>query len=563
MSAEKVLQVPPQEEKKTIALIQITRIGDILQTCHTARLLKINHPNFKIILVARKQFVEPIRFIAEQVFDQIHAIDFKGSINLTDGVEGSTKNLLNQVKEINAQNISASINLSFSKTSCYFHALIKSSHKLGPYFDLSHNKIIQDKWSQYLYSSVMRGDLNPFNLVDLFGSIVGVNKANTHLSNKEYSQEKKTNILLHPFASLDKKRWQENKWTEVIFKLLKERKDLKIYIAGSRHDQAGFDKIISNPILADLKNRVIPLLGQPLTELYKKVDSSFLFIGHDSMVSHLLSFKNVKSLTVSLGTVRPQETAAYALNNYILSPKTKCFPCFPDTKCDFYQCHADIPYQAVISMTNQLLDANSINTEQLKKDVSAFHLNSITINKTSVNKVGQLTLKNVLEDELSAREIYRSFYQIIWSYCFSEIDLNLNTPKFSRETKATLEASVKSVETLFEIAEFGKKYSRYILEEISNNAPNLNLIKEHSNKIDEVDKLLDVLSESNALLSPIVDYAKVAKNNLHGDNIVKMTESAFYVYQEISSVASIIYDFMNSLGVIPNKTQNKEPRTNV
>ncbi|EQC51856.1 glycosyltransferase family 9 protein, partial [Bacteriovorax sp. DB6_IX] len=428
MSAEKVLQVPPQEEKKTIALIQITRIGDILQTCHTARLLKINHPNFKIILVARKQFVEPIRFIAEQVFDQIHAIDFKGSINLTDGVEGSTKNLLNQVKEINAQNISASINLSFSKTSCYFHALIKSSHKLGPYFDLSHNKIIQDKWSQYLYSSVMRGDLNPFNLVDLFGSIVGVNKANTHLSNKEYSQEKKTNILLHPFASLDKKRWQENKWTEVIFKLLKERKDLKIYIAGSRHDQAGFDKIISNPILADLKNRVIPLLGQPLTELYKKVDSSFLFIGHDSMVSHLLSFKNVKSLTVSLGTVRPQETAAYALNNYILSPKTKCFPCFPDTKCDFYQCHADIPYQAVISMTNQLLDANSINTEQLKKDVSAFHLNSITINKTSVNKVGQLTLKNVLEDELSAREIYRSFYQIIWSYCFSEIDLNLNTP---------------------------------------------------------------------------------------------------------------------------------------
>lgn len=563
MSAEKVLQVPPQEEKKTIALIQITRIGDILQTCHTARLLKINHPNFKIILVARKQFVEPIRFIAEQVFDQIHAIDFKGSVNLTDGVEGSTKNLLNQVKEINAQNISASINLSFSKTSCYFHALIKSSHKLGPYFDLSHNKIIQDKWSQYLYSSVMRGDLNPFNLVDLFGSIVGVNKANTHLSNKEYSQEKKTNILLHPFASLDKKRWQENKWTEVIFKLLKERKDLKIYIAGSRHDQAGFDKIISNPILADLKNRVIPLLGQPLTELYKKVDSSFLFIGHDSMVSHLLSFKNVKSLTVSLGTVRPQETAAYALNNYILSPKTKCFPCFPDTKCDFYQCHADIPYQAVISMTNQLLDANSINTEQLKKDVSAFHLNSITINKTSVNKVGQLTLKNVLEDELSAREIYRSFYQIIWSYCFSEIDLNLNTPKFSRETKATLEASVKSVETLFEIAEFGKKYSRYILEEISNNAPNLNLIKEHSNKIDEVDKLLDVLSESNALLSPIVDYAKVAKNNLHGDNIVKMTESAFYVYQEISSVASIIYDFMNSLGVIPNKTQNKEPRTNV
>jgi len=564
MSAQEVLQVPPSEATKTVALIQITRIGDILQTCHTAQLLKINHPNFRIVLIARKQFVEPIKFIVDQTFDKVYQLDFKSSINLTDGVSGSMKNIAKQISEINKESISASINLSFSKTSCYLHGLLHSEHKLGPHFDLGHNKLIQDKWSQYLYSTVMRGDLNPFNLVDLFGSIVGVNKVNTHLSNKEYSNNKKTNILLHPFASLDKKRWQESKWTEVIFKLLKDNNDLKIHVAGSNQDKESFDKIISNPILANLKSRIKPMLGLPLTDLYKKVDETFLFIGHDSMVSHLLSFKNVKSLTVSLGTVRPQETATYALNNYVLSPKTKCYPCFPDTKCDFFQCHADIPYQAVISMTNQLLQSNTIDTEKLKKEVNAFHLSSINVNKTTVNKVGQLTFNNVLEDELSAKEIFRQFYQIIWSYCFSEVDLNLETPKFSRETSALLSANVESIETLYEISEFGKKYSRYILEEISNNAPNLTLIKEHSQKIDEIDRLLDVLSEANPLLSPIIDYAKVAKNNLHGDNIVKMTESAFYVYQEVSSVASIIYDFMNSLGVIKkDTTQNKEPRTNV
>jgi ADP-heptose:LPS heptosyltransferase len=566
MSAEKITQTPPEAVKKTVAIIQITRIGDILQTCHAARLLKINHPEFETLLVARKQFIEPVKFIVDQTFDKVVALDFKSAINLTDGVAGSVKNIAAQIAEVNKHPISASINLSFSKTSCYLHSLIQSEHKLGPYFSLDHNKTIQDKWSQYLYSTVMRGDLNPFNLVDLFSSIVGVNKKNTHLSNSEFSKEKKNNILLHPFASLGKKRWQENKWTEVIFKLLKDNKDLNIYIAGSKHDKDGFDKIVSNPILADLKSRIKPLLGLPVSDLYQKVDESFLFIGHDSMVSHLLSFKNVKSLTIALGTVRPQETAPYALNNYVLSPKTKCFPCFPDTKCDFYQCHADIPYQAVINMANQLLNANTIDKNRLQKDVSAFHLNSINIDKTTVNKVGQLTFTNILEDEKSAKQIFKDFYQIIWSYCFSEIDLNLEIPKFSRETTAMLKTSVKSVETLYELSEFGKKYTRYILEEISNNSPNLVLIKEHSTKIDEIDRLLDVLSEANPLLSPAIDFAKVAKNNLHGDNIVKMTESAFYVYQEISSVASIIYDFMNSLGVIETESanaQNKQPRTNV
>ncbi|OIQ18475.1 MAG: hypothetical protein BM556_09475 [Bacteriovorax sp. MedPE-SWde] len=565
MTAIKLESNPPEIAKKTVAIIQITRIGDILQTCHAARLLKINHPEFETLLVARKQFVEPIRFIVDQTFDKVIELDFKSTINLTDGVKGSVKNILAQVEKINAHPISASINLSFSKTSTYLHSLIKSEHKLGPYYSQGHNKVIQDKWSQYLFSTVMRGDLNPFNLVDLFSNIVGVNKKSTHLSTEEYSKKNKNNILLHPFASQGKKMWQESKWTEVIFKLLKDNKDLNIHIAGSRQDEESYNKIINNPILENFKNKIHPMLGLPISDLYQKVDESFLFIGHDSMVSHLLSFKNVKSLTISLGTVRPQETAPYALNNYVLSPKTKCFPCFPDTKCDFYQCHADISYQAVINMATQLLGSNTISKEILKKDISAFHLNSINIDKTTVNKVGQLTFSNVIDDEKSAKSIFKDFYQIIWSYNFSELDLNLDTPKFNRETTALLKASVKSIETLYELSEFGKKYTRYILEEISNNSPNLTLIKEHSTKIDEIDRLLDVLAQADGLLGPAVDFAKVAKSNLHGDNIVKLTESAFYVYQEISTVSSILYDFMNSLGVVTSSKEanTKSVRTNI
>lgn len=550
----------PIAAQKSLAIIQMTRIGDILQTCHAARLLKLNHPEYKLILIARKQFVEPIKFIVEQVFDEIHSLDLKGAINLNDGVSGSIKNILSLVKEINKNDISASINLSFSKSSNYLHSLLESDHKLGSYYTREHNSIIQDKWSQYLYSTVMRGDLNPFNLVDLFSNIIGVKKVKTHLSNTEYSAQKKNNILIHPFASLEKKMWHTNKWVEVIFKMLKENPTANLYIAGGKQDQASYESILNSPILKSYASRIKPLIGKPLTDLYKLVDETFLFIGHDSMIGNLLSFKNVKTITVTLGTARTQETTPYALGNYVLSPKTNCFPCFPDTKCDYFQCHADIPYQTLISVANQLMASNTIDPERLRSEVTTFNLNSVNIHKTTVNKAGQLLLESIIDENKSAKEIYRDFYNMIWSFTFNEIDINLDTPKFGNQTAKVLAESAKSIETLYELAEFGKKYTRYILEEISNNSPNIQSIKDYSKKVDEIDRLFDVLSGSAPLLSPVIDYGKVAKSNLHGDNIVKLSESAFYVYQEISNCASVLYDFLNSLGLVQqnkNTTNNK------
>jgi ADP-heptose:LPS heptosyltransferase len=548
--------------RKTLAIIQVTRIGDILQTAHAARLLKINHPEHKVILIARKQFVEPIDFIVKQVFDEVIVLDFKRAISLGNGFEGSIQAIKDQIDHINKHPIDASINLSFSKTSNYIHSLIKSKHKLGAFFNLKNERVIQDKWSQYLFSTVMRGDLNPFNLVDLFAGIIGINKEKTHLSAESYSKEKKNNILLHPFASLDKKMWNESKWTEVIYKLLKNNSELNIYIAGGRQDQASFEKIKMNPLISPMRTRIHSMIAKPLSDLYSLVDETFLFIGHDSMVGNLLSLKGVKSLTVSLGTVRPQETAPYALNNYVLSPKTNCYPCFPDTPCSFYQCHADVPYQVVIETAQQLIKSNILDTEKLRKSINELHLNSIDLRRTTTNGAGQLILTNVLDSEKSLKDCYRDFYHIIWNYAFGEVDLTLDTPKFSKRTKSLLEGTLEPIENLYELAEFGKKYSRYILEEISNKSPDLTKLKNYSAKIDEVDRLLEVVAQSTKVLAPVIDYATVAKSNLYGNNIVELTESAFYVYQEVSTTASILYDFLNGLNITRSKN-NQKPGTSV
>lgn len=546
MNAIKTQNDHSDEVKKTIAIIQTTRIGDLLQTTHAIRLMKENHPEFRVILIARKKFSEPIKFILNKYFDKIIQIDHKSAMVGADSSKDALYNLKKQMTQINEERIDVSINLAFSKSSTYLHTLIKSENKVGPYFNLMHERVLQDKWSQYLYSTVMRGDLNPFNLVDLFANIIGVNKKMTHLSNKEYSNEEKSHVLIHPFTSQESKQWTSNRWVEVIYQTLKRNKDTKVIICGSSLDKTKTEEILNSELLSSFKDRIDQWLGLELQELYEKVDQNYLFVGHDSMIGNLLSYKNVKSLTISLGPVRPHETTPYALDNYNLAPRQKS---------------NELPYNVTYQCIEQLLKKNLINIEELHNSCSTLSINKLNLYKTDMLANGDVTINELLHKEQNAKEIMRNFYHIAWSSIITEANISMDIPVINSEAKAQLMSHTKGIEALFELSEFGKKYSRYIIEEISKNTPSLEEIKKFSAKLDEVDTLSDMILSSYPLLAPVVDYAKVAKNNLQGHNLVKLSESAFFTYNEVSLLCSVLYEFFEKCSLI--KKQPEAARDNV
>ena len=52
-------------------IVQLTRIGDILQTIQAAEEFKTAYPDIKLVFVGRKTFSEPIRFLLEKTFNKI------------------------------------------------------------------------------------------------------------------------------------------------------------------------------------------------------------------------------------------------------------------------------------------------------------------------------------------------------------------------------------------------------------------------------------------------------------------------------------------------------------
>jgi len=536
---------------KTFAIIQLTRFGDLVQTFQAASELKKTHPEIKIKLIARKSFASPLEFLLKTIFDEIIHIDIEQlfSSSLNDYLS-HVNTWLNQPA---LENIDVLINLSFCESSNYLANLINCQHKLGTRIDNNNTVIVKDQWSQIIYSMVMSGPYCPFNLVDIYQNILGVPpQIKKEVRLKEAST---TKLAIHPFASDPKKRWKPSKWTEVIYKFFKDNESAEIHLFGSSNESLDANIITQSTILTKYSSRLYNHVGKfNLETSFKQLGECTHFVGHDSLLGHLAKLQGLPTLTISLGTVRTTETTPYGSQSFVLSPRSKCYPCFPDTNCSFYQCHADVSYQATAAILNNFTTMGIIDSETIYKNVSSFHLDSLDIQEFGQSSSGWYSLEKLGPDIPLFRDFIRDIFKIAFAFKLEEIEEKLSFPNLSREHFQSLQHLQQGVQQYYELCEFGKRYSRFILTEVSKDEPNIENIKKHADKIDEIDRLQELLKQTYKELTPIIDFYKVIKHNLDGENIVEISESSYIVYNDNSILCSVLHElFEQTINHLRNK----------
>ena len=531
-----------QTQEKHICLVQLTRAGDLVQTLMAARQLKEHHPEIKLSLIARSSYASPINFLLEECFDRIYPLNTKNLFS-SDDINDSHEYVNQFLEKINSEPIDALINLSFSESSSYLCSLIKSKHKLGPYKDQNNQTIIQDKWSQYLYASVLNGSFNPFSLIDLFGMIIGISPLKDFDKFRVQTNREKT-LIAHPFSSLERKMWTAKKWSEVLYKFIKDNPDYKVYVVGSSKDKERADRIFK-PGYISKNSQIINSVGKTsLKEVYKLLEKSKLFVGHDSLIGHLASVARTQSLTISLGSVRISETTPYSIGSYVFSPRTHCYPCFPTTACKEFACHSDISYQIINNSLKLLAQNQNLEIGELKENVSDFQLKNCTINRTSISPQGFFELQRLDDNANSKDEIFRTFYRVMWLYYFSEIQENQGFPELTNDLKSNLKTTLEGLSHIYELCEFGMKYSYNILNEISQETCKIERIKNDSQKIDEIDELKNLVKKTYPALSPLIDFSSLAKFNLEGKNLVEMAKNSYMTYNDIKNLSSVFKELI-------------------
>jgi ADP-heptose:LPS heptosyltransferase len=553
-------ETPVAPQPKRVVLVQLNRLGDLIQTVQVASSLKAHSPDLRVDIVARELFAPPLRFLLDEVFDHVYTVGAGDIFDQRSTIESSLAGLTDTLEQVNRAPVNLLINMSFSKSSSFLCGLIKAEHRFGQHFQAetaTHD--IKDKWSQYIFSTVMSGPLNGLHLNDLFGLIIGIRL------NPEVHADQKTQgeIFVAPFASHAKKHWRIEKWAEVVYKLARVYPEKKIVILGGKSDLSSAEQLVHHPLIKSLDN-VHHLVGvASLRELYERFDGNSLLLGHDSMLSHLAALRGMRTLTISLGTTRPAETAPYGSGHVILAPRSKCYPCFPNDRCESFACHSDISYQLAVETAVLLTSSLEFNMENLKQNVSDFHLASCDVYQTSFDDSGLLNV-NLLSDNLpSTQSLVRNLYRKTFLYFYEEFEEFTPVPRLSDQTKANLQNIRNGFRQAFDLAQFGKTFSRYILEEIASPTPNIENIKAHGNKIDEIDRLFVDLSRSIQALSPISNMVLLKKANLSGAHIVHLTEQTFIVYNDIDVITRVMHELLEALAQNVNKDSVKQKTMNV
>ena len=85
----------PHAPLATLAIVQLTRFGDLLQTAQAIEELKRNNPEYRVVLIARSQFAKPLDFILKKSFDKIYYLDTKKIFSNAEvgGLKTSLENL--------------------------------------------------------------------------------------------------------------------------------------------------------------------------------------------------------------------------------------------------------------------------------------------------------------------------------------------------------------------------------------------------------------------------------------------------------------------------------------
>lgn len=525
-----------------IGIIQLTRIGDLVQTAQAARQFKAENPHANLTLIARRKFASGIMPLLESVFQRVVLFDTKDFFTRTD-LKTARINTHNLIHDLNKTDFDVLLNFSFSKSSSYLAGLLQSKHYLGIRRNRRSEIVVEDKWSQFVYSNVLGGINNPFSLVDIYRYMLGC-KSTHQLNDSEEFESRSKSIVLHPFASLKKKRWGLHKWNELIFKLSKDNPDYTIHIVGGPEDLEEARRIESFPALQSLKNKIKVHVGTAsLMDTYTLVQNSRLFIGHDSVVSHLAAETLTPTIVLSLGSVRPHETTPYQVGVLNLVPKNKCFPCTVQESCELLPCHSSISHQVVATLAKAKLNSIKIDSAFLENNISPFQIDSLKILESSYDENG-LHLKQLTKNFSSTNDIFKDYYKLLFQYYIRGTEVNIELPKLTPETSSQLRHYAEGTKYLYELYNFGVRYCDRILKESKVSHPNQNNIQEDILKINEIDKLCDITKKSYPILSPFIDFFYIHKGNAKGNNIIDITENNLLTYYDASNIVAALHDFI-------------------
>jgi ADP-heptose:LPS heptosyltransferase len=307
-----------------ILVVQLTRMGDVIQTSPLTRVLKQKHPDAHVTMMVRGMG----KTVAERNPHIDEVIVYDEAVMFADVCSSDSDRLLKAYHA--AEGLAARIrdgaydlviNCTHSIASAMLIALSGVKNVVGAHLSDDWQFVLRGPWANYFFTSVFDRHFNSLNLCDIVRNFGEASAQPSELSFDVGANDREearvileqagitpldTVVVMQLGASQDNKRWPVSHFVSVAQSLAKQR-DARIVLVGVKDEKRfgdEFERIAPGTATHLFGKTTIPQLAAIL-------ERSSLLVTNDTGTMHVAAAVRCPIVLVSVGFVHFRETGPY------------------------------------------------------------------------------------------------------------------------------------------------------------------------------------------------------------------------------------------------------------
>lgn len=353
-----------------ILVLNLTRMGDIIQTGPLIRGLRERHPDAHLGLLTLQAFAGAARLLPG--VDECLTLDQDQAVGLLlDPARGLAENsgwFLDMMRGLRGPGWDLVINLSHSRDSAVLAAFLARGETRGITIHPDGRIKVEHDWARYFFCVTGNRAVNHFNLVDMYRLAGGLGPGEGALPELRVSGTARRRadefaeglprplVMIQPGASRENRRWPTERMAQVMASL-HESCGAGFLIAGSSAESALCEELAQR--VSGLPHRMLAGATN-LEELAALCGLADLLITNDTGTLHVASAVGTPSVSLFFATALPWETGPWLPGCLILQVEMDCAPCSHHVQCPHVMCRERIPAELVRDAALRLLHAQGL-----------------------------------------------------------------------------------------------------------------------------------------------------------------------------------------------------------
>jgi ADP-heptose:LPS heptosyltransferase len=530
-------------DKTNILLVNITRLGDMLQATPTIAGMKAENPDSRVTVLVEKQFEEVCHSIPN--VDEVVSVDLGMTVRSLsreqDGIIDAYEYVSEVVTDLRGRQFDYCLNMSSSGYTALLLKLVGIERNGGWTADDEGHRVIESDWARLFATSVFHQNrqYNSLNLVDVFRCSADVDKHPNRLlltipDDAEAHAEQLireagfTNtgplIAIQAGASQEKRQWAPAHFIKLV-NILVQQHNARVVLVGTKKELAIIDPIKAG---CDSPNVAVFAGKTTIPQLAAVLEQSDILVTGDTGPMHVCVATGTPVVAMFLASAYGYETGPYSEGNIVLQPVIGCGPCNPNKPCSQTDCHDTISPELVAKLTMMRLQEDFRTLPEGFVDPR-----QVIVYRSEFDRYGFCDLRPLSSNAMDPLARYRDAYRKVWLEDIGGFELDATREHRERGSLTVLPDSIEGLRQVVELGSRGEVLIEELKKLIRDVRSSGRALVGVNEQLSALDRRIEEIGFNFGPLGPLTRMFIFAKENLSGSDPMALASNMGTIYGDL------------------------------